>query len=54
MNVALPIPFTEHLIMEAVTHALQKNIAVLCEKPLAHTIESGKRLCEIAADARAF
>jgi len=38
---------------EAVTQALRKNIAVLCEKPLAHTIESCERLCGIAAASRA-
>ncbi len=38
---------------EAATRALRKNMPVLCEKPLAHSIESGKRLCEIAAASEA-
>jgi predicted dehydrogenase len=38
---------------EAVVFALQNNISVLCEKPFAHTVESGKRICEAAAKSKA-
>lgn len=48
--VSVPNKFHE----PAVVAALERGIDVLCEKPLAHTLDSAERIAEVARDSEGF
>lgn len=50
--VAVSVPNKFH--EPAVVAALERDLDVLCEKPLAHTLESAERIAEVARDSEAF
>ncbi|MFC6904392.1 Gfo/Idh/MocA family oxidoreductase [Halalkalicoccus tibetensis] len=50
--VAVSVPNKFH--EPAVVAALERDLDVLCEKPLAHTLESAERIAEAARDSKGF